>query len=128
MSQGRALARNAKVACVDSRFNGLVDSGIVLSHEPDKQKRRREASVITTFRRLYAQRSDSSALETTGVSMTLADEQKSLAVQAQAAAAKQGDTVRSLKASLKDGKAEKASSTAIVRSAVHAQSLRSRVC
>ncbi len=60
--------------------------------------------------------------------MTLADEQKSLAIQAQAAAAKQGDTVRSLKASLKDGKAEKASSTANICSAVHAQSLRSRLC
>ncbi len=39
--------------------------------------------------------------------MALADELQGLAVQAQAAAAKQGDTVRSLKASLKDGKAEK---------------------
>ena len=55
--------------------------------------------------------------------MTLADEQKSLAVEAQAAAAKQGDTVRSLKASLKDGKAEKASSTSTICSAVLAQSL-----
>ena len=39
--------------------------------------------------------------------MALADELQALAIQAQAAAAKQGDTVRSLKASLKDGKAEK---------------------
>ena len=42
--------------------------------------------------------------------MALADEQKALVVQAQAAAAKQGDTVRSLKASLKEGNANKASS------------------
>ena len=41
-------------------------------------------------------------------SMPLVDELQGLAVQAQAAATKQGDTVRSLKASLKDGKAEKA--------------------
>lgn len=39
--------------------------------------------------------------------MPLADELQRAAVQAQAAAAKQGDTVRSLKASLKDGKVEK---------------------
>ena len=44
--------------------------------------------------------------------MALADELQGLAVQAQAAAAKQGDTVRSLKASLKDGKAEKVSDAA----------------
>lgn len=37
----------------------------------------------------------------------LADELQGAAVQAQAVAAKQGDTVRSLKASLKEGKAEK---------------------
>ena len=42
--------------------------------------------------------------------MTLADEQRALVVQDQAAAAKQGDNVRSLKASLKDGLANKASS------------------
>ena len=41
--------------------------------------------------------------------MVLADELQAVAVQAQAAAAKQGDTVRSLKASLKDGKADKVS-------------------
>lgn len=41
--------------------------------------------------------------------MALADELQGIAIQAQAAAAKQGDTVRSLKASLKDGKAEKVS-------------------
>ena len=39
--------------------------------------------------------------------MVLADELQAVAIQAQAAAAKQGDTVRSLKASLKDGKADK---------------------
>lgn len=39
--------------------------------------------------------------------MVLADELQGVAIQAQAAAAKQGDTVRSLKASLKDGKANK---------------------
>ena len=39
--------------------------------------------------------------------MVLVDELQGAAVQAQAAAAKQGDTVRSLKASAKDGKAEK---------------------
>lgn len=37
----------------------------------------------------------------------LVDELQGTAVQAQAAAAKQGDTVRSLKASAKDGKADK---------------------
>ena len=41
--------------------------------------------------------------------MALADELQALAVQAQAAAAIQGDTVRSLKASQKDGKADKVS-------------------
>ena len=41
--------------------------------------------------------------------MALADELQALAIQAQAVAAKQGDTVRSLKASLKDGKAQKVS-------------------
>lgn len=41
--------------------------------------------------------------------MALADELQGIAIQAQAAAAKQGDTVRSLKASLKDGKAGKVS-------------------
>lgn len=39
--------------------------------------------------------------------MVLADELQAVAIQSQAAAAKQGDTVRSLKASLKDGKADK---------------------
>lgn len=39
--------------------------------------------------------------------MVLVDELQGVAVQAQAAAAKQGDTVRSLKASAKDGKADK---------------------
>lgn len=39
--------------------------------------------------------------------MVLADELQAVSIQAQAAAAKQGDTVRSLKASLKDGKADK---------------------
>ena len=39
--------------------------------------------------------------------MVLVDELQAVAIQAQAAAAKQGDTVRSLKASLKDGKADK---------------------
>ena len=42
--------------------------------------------------------------------MVLADELQAVAVQAQAAASKQGDTVRSLKASLKDGKADKVGS------------------
>ena len=41
------------------------------------------------------------------IKMPLADELQAVAVQAQAATAKQGDTVRSLKASLKDGKVEK---------------------
>lgn len=42
-----------------------------------------------------------------GCTMVLPDELQAVAIQAQAAAAKQGDTVRSLKASLKDGKANK---------------------
>ena len=41
--------------------------------------------------------------------MALTDELQAVAVQAQAAAAKQGDTVRSLKASLKDSKVERVS-------------------
>lgn len=45
--------------------------------------------------------------------MVLADELQAAAMQAQAAAAKQGDTVRSLKASLKDGKADKVGRNAI---------------
>ena len=44
--------------------------------------------------------------------MALVDELQALAIQAQAAAVKQGDTVRSLKASQKDGKAEKVCGTA----------------
>lgn len=44
--------------------------------------------------------------------MVLTDELQGLSIQAQAAAAKQGDTVRSLKASLKEGKADKVSNLA----------------
>ena len=34
-----ALATNPKVACVDSRFNGLVDLSI--SHQPDKSVKKK---------------------------------------------------------------------------------------
>lgn len=47
--------------------------------------------------------------------MALADELQGIAIQAQAAAAKQGDTVRSLKASLKDGKAGKSEVEAAIQ-------------